>query len=205
MVIQNSRVLYSSARDKAWPEPVNRAFVDLSKKFGSPWISTLAVGVPGAILCFVPVATLTNVTGVAVTLLYGFVAVAALASRRGQHKLNTNAWRMPLWPAIPVLILAVLLYVLSQQAIERPADHRRHHRRLAALLGLLPPAAPGHPVDHHRPGGRRGRGLTAAPARTSKDPLPPGGGGSFLPFGGSFVRRVSRGRPGCGSAASRTG
>ena len=117
MVIQNSRVLYSSARDKAWPEPVNRALVDLSKKFGSPWISTLAVGVPGAVLCFVPVDTLTNVTGVAVTLLYGFVAVAALASRRGRHKLNTTAWRMPLWPTIPVAVIAVLLYVLSQQAV----------------------------------------------------------------------------------------
>jgi amino acid transporter len=117
MVIQNSRVLYSSARDHAWPAPINRAFSDLSKKYGSPWISTLAVGVPGAVLCFVPVATLTNVTGVAVTLLYGFVAVAALAARRGAHRTNKAAWRMPLWPAIPVLVLAVLGYVLYTQAV----------------------------------------------------------------------------------------
>lgn len=35
MVIQNSRVLFASARDKAWPEPVNKAFSTLGR-FGSP-------------------------------------------------------------------------------------------------------------------------------------------------------------------------
>lgn len=130
MVIQNSRVLYASARDRAWPEPVNRALGDLSKRYGAPWISTLAVGVPGAVLCFVPVDTLSGVTGVAVTLLYGFVAVATLGARRGRHK-ETSAWRMPLWPAIPVAILAVLAYVLYQQTV----------RDLLVTLGITAAAA----------------------------------------------------------------
>jgi amino acid transporter len=114
MVIQNSRVLYSSARDKAWPEPVNRAFADLSRRYGSPWVATLAVGVPGAVLCFVNLTTLSLVTGVAVTLLYAFVAIAALGARRGKHG-TAAAWRMPLWPAVPVVILAVLAYVMWEQ------------------------------------------------------------------------------------------
>ncbi|MFC1414923.1 APC family permease [Streptacidiphilus sp. N1-12] len=117
MVIQNSRVLYSSARDKAWPEPLNRAFSTLSKRYGAPWIATLAVGVPGAALCFVDLTTLSLVTGVAVTLLYGFVAVAALGARRGKHK-ESDAWRMRMWPTVPVLILAVLAYVMFQQSHE---------------------------------------------------------------------------------------
>ncbi|PWI43907.1 APC family permease [Streptomyces sp. ICBB 8177] len=115
MVIQNSRVLYASARDNAWPAPVNRAFGNLSKRFGSPWIATLAVGVPGAILCFVPVDTLNGVTGVAVAALYAFVALAALACRRGVHKGREGVWRMPLWPVVPALLLAVLVWVLAQQ------------------------------------------------------------------------------------------
>jgi amino acid transporter len=117
MVIQNSRVLYSSARDKAWPEPVNQAFSTLSKRFGAPWIATLAVGVPGAALCFVNLNTLSLVTGVAVTLLYGFVAVAVLGARRGKNK-DSVAWRMPLWPAVPVLILGVLGFVLYEQYLQ---------------------------------------------------------------------------------------
>ncbi|MFE2101906.1 MULTISPECIES: APC family permease [unclassified Streptomyces] len=113
MVIQNSRVLFASARDKAWPEPVNNVFSKLGR-FGSPWVATLAVGVPGALLCFVNLDTLYGVTGVSVTGMYLLVAVAALLARRGSHK-HTPAWRMPLWPAMPVLLIAVLGYILSQQ------------------------------------------------------------------------------------------
>ncbi|MFD4608323.1 APC family permease [Streptomyces sp. NPDC058440] len=115
MVIQNSRVLFASARDKAWPEPVNKAFSRLGR-FGSPWVATLAVGVPGALLCFVNLDTLYGVTGVSVTGMYLLVAVGALLARRGSHK-HTPAWRMPLWPAVPVLLIALLAYILSRQDI----------------------------------------------------------------------------------------
>ncbi|MGR6970476.1 APC family permease [Streptomyces cynarae] len=113
MVIQNSRVLFASARDKAWPEPVNQALARLGR-FGSPWVATLVVGVPGALLCFVNLDTLYGVTGVSVTGMYLLVAVAALLARRGAHA-HTPAWRMPLWPAMPVLLIAVLGYILTQQ------------------------------------------------------------------------------------------
>ncbi|WP_030816667.1 APC family permease [Streptomyces sp. NRRL F-2799] len=113
MVIQNSRVLFASARDKAWPTPVNGLLSRLGR-FGSPWVATLTVGVPGALLCFVDLDTLYGVTGVSVTAMYLLVAVAALLGRRDSHR-HTPAWRMPLWPAVPVLLIAVLGYVLVQQ------------------------------------------------------------------------------------------
>ncbi|KOV59290.1 APC family permease [Streptomyces sp. MMG1121] len=113
MVIQNSRVLFASARDKAWPTPVNTALSRLGR-FGSPWVATLVVGVPGAFLCFVNLDTLYGVTGVAVTGLYLLVAIAALLARRGVHG-TRKAWRMPLWPAMPVLLIAVLVYILVEQ------------------------------------------------------------------------------------------
>ncbi|MDO0914823.1 APC family permease [Streptomyces sp. DT2A-34] len=113
MVIQNSRVLFASARDKAWPEPVNNVLAKLGR-FGSPWVATLTVGVPGAALCFVNLDTLYGITGVSVTGMYLLVAIAALLSRRGAHQ-HTSAWRMPLWPAMPVLLIVVLVYILSRQ------------------------------------------------------------------------------------------
>ncbi|WP_406286992.1 APC family permease [Embleya sp. NBC_00896] len=115
MVIQNSRVVYASARDRAWPEPINRAFGKVNR-FGSPWISTLVVGVPGALLCFVDLEILGEVTGVAVAALYLVVAGAALAARRGTHK-GTQAWRMPLWPVVPIALIASMVYVLTEQPI----------------------------------------------------------------------------------------
>ncbi|MEU3655487.1 APC family permease [Streptomyces sp. NPDC032161] len=116
MVIQNSRVLFASARDKAWPQPVNNALSRLGR-FGSPWVATLLVGVPGAALCFVNLDTLYGVTGVSVTGMYLLVAVAALLCRRGAHR-DVQAWRMPLWPAIPALLIVVLAYILTQQETE---------------------------------------------------------------------------------------
>ncbi|MFF1415061.1 APC family permease [Streptomyces sp. NPDC058289] len=113
MVIQNSRVLFASARDKAWPAPVNSALSRLGR-FGSPWVATLLVGIPGAAMCFVNLDTLYGVTGVSVTGMYLLVAVAALASRRGAHR-ETAAWRMPLWPAVPIVLILVFAYILTQQ------------------------------------------------------------------------------------------
>lgn len=115
MVIQNSRVLFASARDKAWPQSVNDALARLGR-FGSPWVATLVVGVPGAALCFVNLDTLYGVTGVSVTGMYLLVAVAALAARRTSHK-ELPAWRMPLWPAMPVALIVVLVYILSRQEV----------------------------------------------------------------------------------------
>lgn len=115
MVIQNSRVLFASARDKAWPQPMNNALAKLGR-FDSPWVATLVVGVPGALLCFVNLDTLYGVTGVSVTGMYLLVAVAALLARRGSHA-HQPAWRMPLWPAMPILLIAVLAYILSQQEV----------------------------------------------------------------------------------------
>ncbi|MFD5085475.1 APC family permease [Kitasatospora sp. NPDC058406] len=112
MVIQNSRVLFASARDKAWPDPVNKAFATLGR-FGSPWVATLAVGLPGAALCFVEGELLSEITGVAVTGMYLLVAIAALLSRRDRHK-HAAAWRMPLWPAVPVVLIVVLIYIITQ-------------------------------------------------------------------------------------------
>ncbi|EFL13567.1 amino acid transporter, partial [Streptomyces sp. C] len=116
MVIQNSRVLFASARDKAWPEPVNRGLSRLGR-FGSPWVATLLVGLPGAAMCFVNLDTLYGVTGVSVTGMYLLVAVAALFSRRGAHG-EKAAWRMPLWPAVPIALVLVFAYILTQQETE---------------------------------------------------------------------------------------
>lgn len=121
MVIQNSRIVFASARDRAWPSPVNRALGTVSRRFGSPWAATLVVGVPGAALCFAPVDTLNGITGVAVAGIYLVVAIGALLGRRGAHRAK-SAWRMPLWPAVPVLVVVSLLGVLYELWKTQPSD-----------------------------------------------------------------------------------
>lgn len=116
MVIQNGRVLYASARDRTWPDPVNRALGTLHPRWGSPWVATLAIGAPGAVLALtVPIDALLGFTGVVVAVIYLLLGVAALLARRGRHR-GAAAWRMPLWPVAPVLTTVVLGYALTQQA-----------------------------------------------------------------------------------------
>ncbi|WP_063774276.1 APC family permease [Streptacidiphilus rugosus] len=115
MVLQNGRVLFASARDRTWPEPVNRALGTIHPRWGSPWVATLAIGLPGVVLALaVPIDQLLGFTGVVVAVIYLLLGVAALAARRGRHR-ETAAWRMPLWPVAPVVTVAALAYVLTQQ------------------------------------------------------------------------------------------
>jgi amino acid transporter len=117
MVLQNGRVLYASARDRTWPDPVNRALGALHPRWGSPWVATLAIGAPGAVLALtVPIDSLLGFTGVVVAVIYLLLGVAALAARSRRHR-GTAAWRMPLWPVAPLVTTGVLAYVLTQQTV----------------------------------------------------------------------------------------
>jgi amino acid transporter len=113
MVIQNARVIYATARDKSWPEPVNRALTRLHPRFGSPVIATLLAGVPGALLAWLmDIEALLGITSVVLASVYMIVAVAALFVRRAPHA----GWKMPLWPAAPILVIVGVGYALRESA-----------------------------------------------------------------------------------------
>ncbi|EQD83795.1 amino acid/polyamine/organocation transporter (APC superfamily) [Saccharopolyspora erythraea NRRL 2338] len=113
MVLQNARVLYASARDRAWPSAVNRALTRLHPRWRSPWVATLAVGLPGAVLAgLADIEALIGVTGVVVAALYLLLAVAALRSRRQRAE---HGWRMPLWPVPAVVTIAAICLALANQ------------------------------------------------------------------------------------------
>ncbi|WP_196441041.1 APC family permease [Planomonospora sp. ID67723] len=118
MALQNGRVIFASGRDRAWPEPVNRALTRLHPTWGSPWVSTLAVGLPGALMAALfDIEGLLGVTSVILTLVSLVIAVAALRARAGGYR-RAAAWRMPLWPAVPVAVIAALLYALAEQELK---------------------------------------------------------------------------------------
>jgi len=114
MVLQNGRVIYASGRDKAWPEPVNRALTRLHPRFHSPYIATLVISLPGALLAYlVDIESLLGVTSVIVSSVYLMLAFGALAvRRRGAHA----GWRMPWWPLPPLLVVVGVGYALLESA-----------------------------------------------------------------------------------------
>jgi amino acid transporter len=115
MVLQNGRVVYASARDKAWPAPVNRALTQLHPRYNTPWLATVVIGVPGAVLAYaVDIEALLGLTSVIVSVMYVILAVAALRVRA--QKTGANGWRMPLWPFPPLLVIIAVGYALFGSA-----------------------------------------------------------------------------------------
>jgi len=114
IVLSYGRIFFSSGRDRAWPGPVNGWMTAVSK-YKSPWFPTALVGVLGAIMCLtVPLDTLVNLTGASLVADYALIALAALFARPTGATAH-GPYKMPLWPLPPVLALASLGYIFTQQ------------------------------------------------------------------------------------------
>lgn len=115
ILLSYGRVLYSSGRDRAWPEPISRWLAATHPRFKSPWVATAVLGIVGGLLTyFSNVAALVTFTGVLLVILYGLVALSALVSRLSQRNL-VRPYRMPLWPLWPLIGLVGCVVVFTQQ------------------------------------------------------------------------------------------
>jgi amino acid transporter len=115
MVLQNGRVVFASARDKCWPAAANEVLTRLHPRFGTPWIATLAVGVPGALLAeFVNVESLLGITSIVLAVMYVVIAVASIRGRRLPS--TVASWKMPLFPLAPLLVIVAVGYAVVGSA-----------------------------------------------------------------------------------------
>ena len=112
-----ARLLFSTGRDRVWPDACNRALLLIHPRFGSPWVATLACGVLAAAFCFLPLNLLEVLTGTTIVVVYGSLCVAALVGRRTGR--TAHAWyRMPFHPWPSVLGLAGLGFVVCASVLD---------------------------------------------------------------------------------------
>jgi amino acid transporter len=122
-----ARILYSSGRDRTWPEPLSRALGRIHPTTRTPVVATLAIGVAALILTAVSdYAAAVTFASLTVVLTFALIALSALASRLRQPGL-ARPYRMPLWPLTPVAALAGVAVTLSLQT----------GRDLAVVAGIL--------------------------------------------------------------------
>ena len=115
IVLSYGRILYSSARDRAFPGPLSRWMAYVHPSFQTPWLPTAFIGVLGAVLCLtVSLNTLVNLTGASLVADYALIAIAALVARPMRATAH-SPYKMPFWPLPPLLALACLGYVFTQQ------------------------------------------------------------------------------------------
>ncbi|WP_330114200.1 APC family permease [Pseudomonas sp. JS3066] len=131
IVIQIGRVIFSSGRDELWMPSLNRAFTRIHPRWESPWLATLFLAVPSALLSFSSnLAEMTSFTVLLIVLVYLIVGLCALFSRVLRRDVE-HGYRMPLWP-LPALLAVTgagyLLLKLTQEASSRD---------LLIIFGLL--------------------------------------------------------------------
>ena len=115
--LQNARRLYSSARDRSWPDVVNEPLGRINPRFKSPIAATILIGVLASVLlATVPFQTLLLVTGASLLITYAFVALSALVGRMNGST-DRAVFRMPLWPAVPLVMLAATMFIAYQSLV----------------------------------------------------------------------------------------
>lgn len=116
VVLQFSRVLYSSGRDQAWPNAVSRGFSKLHPRFRTPWIGTVVLGGIGAVFCFLSnLGNLISFTSVLVVCLYALVAISWFVVKVRYPK-EERPYKIPIGIVAPILALVGAIAALTQQS-----------------------------------------------------------------------------------------
>jgi amino acid transporter len=115
VLLEYARILYSSGRDRAWPEPVSRALGRIHPTTRTPVVATLAIGLAALVLTAVSdYAAAVTFASLTVVLSFALLALSALASRHQQPDLE-RPYRMPGWPLTPLVALAGVAVTVSLQ------------------------------------------------------------------------------------------
>lgn len=115
IMVSFSRIVFSSGRDLAWPQPISSWLTAVHPRWRTPWVATALVAAVGACLTAVSnLAALVTFSGVIVVVMYSLVALSAVISRIRQRGLS-RPYRMPIWPLPPLVALAGLVIVATQQ------------------------------------------------------------------------------------------
>jgi amino acid transporter len=117
ITLQFARIVWAAGRDRAWPGVISDWIGKVEPKRGAPWVATLIVGALATILSFQgSLIAVVTFTAVLLIVLYGLICVSAIVSRFTQKDLP-RPWKMPLWPAPPIIGLVGVAVALSQQKI----------------------------------------------------------------------------------------
>jgi amino acid transporter len=106
IVLIGGRIYYSAARENAFHPRLNRMFAQVHKRYGSPSAATLAVGLAGLPICFVPLSVLVVISGNGNAMIYALMALAMIMGRRSGATARSSS-PMPLFPLGPVVVIAV--------------------------------------------------------------------------------------------------
>ncbi len=117
IVLQASRLLFSSGRDRTWFGPINDWVASVHGTYASPWVATIVVAVLSAAACFIDLNLLLVVSGTSLVVIYALLCVAAVVGRRNGAT-DGGHYRMPFFPVPAILAFLALIYVAWQNLLD---------------------------------------------------------------------------------------
>jgi amino acid transporter len=106
VLLEYARILYSSGRDRAWPELPSRILGRVHPRARTPVAATLTIGAAALVLTAITdYAAAVTFASLTVVVTFALIALSALVSRLRQPAL-VRPYRMPLWPLPPLVALA---------------------------------------------------------------------------------------------------
>jgi amino acid transporter len=117
ILMEFGRIIYSSARDGAWPRAVNVLLARVRTGSRAPAAATVAAAAVAATLTAASeLAAVVSFGSVVLAVTFGLVALGTLVDRR-RGESDPVGYRMPWWPLPPLLALGgVVVTVASQPA-----------------------------------------------------------------------------------------
>jgi amino acid transporter len=109
-ILAYARFFYSTGRDAIWGKLLDPWVTNIHPRLGSPWIATLVVGAVSCAACLLPLRLLLVLSGAGIAITYLGIAFAALIGRRTGATAHA-AYRMPWFPAAPLVTVAALVLV----------------------------------------------------------------------------------------------
>jgi APA family basic amino acid/polyamine antiporter len=112
LLMGQSRVFFAMSRDGLLP----RMFSAVSKRYGSPYRTTLVTGIVVAALTFVfPLKTLAELVNIGTLFAFVLVALGVIALRRTRPDLP-RPFRTPLVPLVPILSVLASVWLMLNLA-----------------------------------------------------------------------------------------
>jgi APA family basic amino acid/polyamine antiporter len=125
-----TRVFYTMSRDGLLPS----ALATVHKKFQTPWINTIIVGIAAMIAAgFLSLDALSDLTNVGSLAAFALVCITVIYLRV-THKTMVRPFRTPLFPLVPILG-ALMCLVLLMSLMSTPAT--RHFFLIYLAIGIV--------------------------------------------------------------------
>ena len=130
-ILMTARFIFSSARDGfLGTSSLGGHLGAIYEPQGAPWVATLAVGIAGALACYLSVYTLTVVTGTGLVFIYFLLCICVIVGRR-----NKTTSRAQFRPTLNPLVAAVGMIALLCVLIANWLDPTTGRPSVLAALG----------------------------------------------------------------------